>query len=118
MTRNKYHNKKAELDGIAFDSQKEARRYAELKLLERAGKITELELQVPFELIPAQREYVPEGSNKRGKVIERECKYIADFAYFENGFLVVEDVKGVRTPEYVMKRKLMLERHGVRIREV
>lgn len=118
MTRNKYRNKKTTLDGIEFDSKKEAQRYAELKLLERAGKISGLELQVPFVLIPTQREYVPEGSKKRGRIIERECKYIADFAYFEDGFLVVEDAKGCKTEVYRIKKKLMLFVHRVRIREV
>lgn len=106
----KYHAKKTELDGITFDSRKEADRYAELKLLERSGMIHNLRRQVRYELIPAQK--------KDGKTIERACHYIADFVYEENGKTVVEDVKGFRTKEYVLKRKLMLQVHGIEVREV
>ena len=106
----KYHAKKTELDGITFDSKKEANRYAELKLLERSGAIHNLRRQVRYELIPAQK--------KDGKTIERACHYIADFVYEENGKTVVEDVKGFRTKEYVLKRKLMLRVHGIEVREV
>lgn len=106
----KYHAKKTELDGITFDSKKEANRYAELKLLERSGAIHNLQRQVRYELIPAQK--------KDGKTIERACHYIADFVYEENGKTVVEDVKGYRTKEYVLKRKLMLQVHGIEVREV
>ena len=106
----KYHAKKTELDGITFDSRKEAQRYAELKLLERSGAIHNLQRQVRYELIPAQK--------KDGKTIERACHYIADFVYEENGKTVVEDVKGYRTKEYVLKRKLMLQVHGIEVREV
>ena len=106
----KYHAKKTELDGITFDSRKEAQRYAELKLLERSGAIHNLRRQVRYELIPAQK--------KDGKTIERACHYIADFVYEENGKTVVEDVKGYRTKEYVLKRKLMLQVHGIEVREV
>lgn len=101
---NKYGNKKVTVDGIEFDSKKEARRYSELKLLERAGEIQDLQLQVKFELIPKQKG-------------ERACNYIADFVYTENGQTVVEDTKGFKTPEYIIKRKLMLERYGIRIKE-
>lgn len=107
---NKYHNKKVCYNGIAFDSKKEARRYSELLLLERAGVITNLQRQVPFVLIPSQR--------INGKVVERECKYIADFVYTENGKKVVEDTKGMRTKDYIIKRKLMLYIHGIQIKEV
>lgn len=106
----KYKSRKAIVDGIEFDSQKEARRFRELRLLERAGKITGLEWQVKFELIPAQR--IDE------KVVERACTYIADFVYFENGKKVVEDTKGFKTKDYIIKRKLMLWVHGIRIKEV
>lgn len=106
----KYHAKKTELDGITFDSRKEARRYAELRLLERSGAIHNLRRQVRYELIPVQK--------KDGKTIERACHYIADFVYEENGKTVVEDVKGYRTKEYVLKRKLMLQVHGIEVREV
>ena len=106
----KYHAKKTELDGITFDSRKEAQRYAELRLLERPGAIHNLQRQVRYALIPAQK--------KDGKTIERACHYIADFVYEENGKTVVEDVKGYRTKEYVLKRKLMLQVHGIEVREV
>jgi len=112
---NKYGAKKVIVDGIAFDSQKEARRWCELKLLERAGEIYDLQRQVPFVVIPVQKD-------ERGKVIERECKYVADFVYKNKGSLrsVVEDVKSpaTRTKEYIIKRKLMLYRNGIRIKEV
>ena len=102
----KYGNTKVEVDGMPFDSKREAARYRELRLLERAGEISDLRRQVRYELVPK----LPG---------ERPVDYIADFVYRDkNGNEVVEDVKGVRTPVYVIKRKLMLWRHGVRIREV
>ena len=122
MPKSKYHNKKITVDGITFDSKKEANRWCELLLLERAGQIKNLERQKVFELIPTQREILPEkdkyGNNKLGKVIERPVKYKADFTYIENGKMIVEDTKGYRTSEYVMKRKMMLYLHGIRIREI
>lgn len=108
--RNKYGNRKATVDGMAFDSRKEAARWRELTLLERAGEITGLQRQVKYELIPSQR--------IEGKVVERPCAYIADFVYRQDGRTVVEDTKGVRTEAYRIKRKLMLKVHGIRIREV
>lgn len=118
----KYHSKKVTIDGITFDSKREASRYSELLLLERAGQIQNLELQKVFELIPTQREILPEtddyGRQKLGKVIERPVKYIADFVYTENGETVVEDTKGYRTSDYVIKRKLMLLRYGIRVKEI
>lgn len=113
---NKYKNRKVTIDGITFDSQKEANRYAELKLLQRAGQIQGLQRQVKYILIPPQRE--PDTAGKKGKLIERECAYIADFVYIQNGATVVEDTKGVKTKEYIIKRKLMLYIHGIKIREV
>lgn len=102
---NKYGNIKTRtFDGIKHDSRKEANRWCELKLLQRAGEISDLKRQVKFELIPKQ-----EG--------ERACTYVADFVYIENGKKVVEDVKGKRTEVYKIKRKLMLWVHGIRIRE-
>ena len=103
---NKYRNTKVEVNGIEFDSKKEARRYQELILLQRAGKVKDLQLQVKYELIPKQKG-------------ERSCSYIADFVYKnENGETIVEDTKGIRTPEYVIKRKLMLYIHKIKIKEV
>lgn len=123
---NKYRNKKVTIDGITFDSLKEARRYEQLKMREKAGEIGLLKTQVKYVLIPEQREWTNEiytkgrnkGKFKKGKIIERECSYIADFVYLENGKLVVEDTKGFRTKDYIIKRKLMLERHGIIIKEV
>lgn len=105
----KYYSRKVTRDGETFDSQKEYRRFCELRLLERAGAVTDLRRQVKYELIPAQR--------VNGKVAERACSYVADFVYTENGQQVVEDTKGYRTQEYRIKRKLMLWVHGIQIRE-
>ena len=110
-SRSKYGNRKITRDGLTFDSVKEYRRYCELRLLERAGEVAELRRQVKFELLPSQR--------VDGKVVERPVTYIADFVYTDkDGRQVVEDTKGVRTKEYIIKRKLMLYRYGIRIREV
>lgn len=121
----KYNATKVTIDGHTFDSRKEGKRYCELKLLERAGTITDLQMQVKFVLIPSQYEpdtvkVLKSGKEKvvKGKLIERECSYIADFVYQYNGKTVVEDAKGMRTKEYVVKRKLMLWVHGIRISEV
>lgn len=108
----KYQNVKTEIDGITFASRHEASRYAELKLMERAGLISGLQLQRVYTLIGAQKD-------KAGKIIERPVKYIADFVYTDSdGKTVVEDAKGVRTDVYKIKRKLMLSIYGVRIQEV
>lgn len=107
----KFKNKKTEIDGHKFDSKAESRRYIELKNLAQTHKIQDLRLQVPFELIPSQYQ--------DGKCVERSVKFIADFTYLENGSLVVEDVKSPATitPVYIVKRKLLLYKHGIRIRE-
>ena len=128
--RNKCGNIKVEVDGIKFDSKKEARRYSELTLLQRAGQISDLQLQREFELIPAQYETF-ERYGKTGKrlqdgqrCIEKSCTYKADFSYMKDGQLVVEDVKGYRDPasagyaKFVIKRKLMLWVHGIKITEI
>lgn len=120
MRRSKYGSKKVTVNGITFDSKKEANRYQELLLLERAGQITELRRQVKCVLIPAQYEKDttgPRGGVKRGKLLERECSYMADFVYVQDGKLVVEDTKGFRTADYILKRKMMLYFHGIRIKE-
>ena len=117
----KYHATKTTVDGKTFDSKKEATRYLELKLLEKAGQITDLRCQVEYELIPAQYGpdiVTPRGKVKRGPLIERAVKYKADFVYTENDETIVEDVKGFRTKEYILKRKLMLHRYGIQIREI
>lgn len=118
---NKYNNEKMNYDGKKFDSKKEMQRYMELKLLEKAGLISDLKCQVPFELIPTQREpgkVVHRGGVDSGRVLEYPVKYIADFTYKQGGKTVVEDTKGVRTPDYIIKRKLMLWVHGIRILEI
>lgn len=121
----KYKNRKVTVGGEVFDSQREYSRYRELILLVRAGKIHNLFRQVKFELIPAQYESYERFSDKTGKrlkdgkrCVEKAVNYIADFVYWEGDVMVVEDAKGVRTDEYILKRKLMLVVHGVKIREV
>lgn len=111
--RSKYHSRKITRDGETFDSLKEYQRWCELKLLERAGKIVNLKRQLKFELIPSQK-------SADGKVVERPCNYIADFYYTDTKTwqTVVEDTKGVKTKDYIVKRKLMLWVHGIRIREI
>lgn len=106
----KYHSKKAIVNGIEFDSKKEARRYSDLVLLERAGMISDLQRQVKFELLPSQR--------IDGKVVERSVTYVADFVYKQLGKTVVEDTKGFKTKDYIIKRKLMLYIHGIRVKEI
>lgn len=121
-TGTKYHSVKIETPEGTFDSKKEFRRWVVLKELQKSGEINGLERQKPFELIPAHREpdtVGPKGGIKKGKVIEKACSYIVDFCYYtRSGEFVVEDTKGVRTPEYVIKRKLMLDKYGIRIKEV
>ena len=105
----KYRNHKVETSEGTFDSKKEYKRWTELKLLERAGKITNLQRQVPYMLIPTQRTET---------ITERAVKYIADFVYEREGKVIVEDTTGVKTPEYVIKRKLMLFFYGIEVREI
>lgn len=105
MMRNKYGARKVTApDGQVFDSQKEYNRWCNLRLLERAGRISGLQRQVKYELIPKQ-----DG--------ERACSYVADFVYNEDGKTVVEDCKGFRTEGYKVKRKLMLWVHNIKIKE-
>ena len=107
----KYKNQRTCIDGRWFDSKREARRFKELQLLERAGEISDLKTQVPFRLIEKQ-------PRKRGKP-EQPVDYIADFTYWDkDNEFVVEDAKGKRTAEYIIKRKLMLKVHDIEIREV
>ncbi len=110
MKFSKYHNKRTVVDGITFDSRHEAQRYQELKLLERAGEVFNLRLQVPYELMPTTK--------VNGETF-RSIKYVADFVYEDKtGQTVVEDAKGMRTDVYKMKRKLMAYTHGIIIKEV
>jgi len=117
----KYHNQKCSYDGMTFDSKHERDRYCELKLLQKAGVISDLRCQVSFRLLPEQREpdsTGPRGGVRRGKIIEKAVDYVADFVYVKDGQTVVEDAKGVRTKDYIIKRKLMLWLHGIRVQEV
>lgn len=110
MRFSKYHNKKTVVDGITFDSIKESVRYRELKALLNAGEISDLRLQVPYELMPTVK--------VSGETF-RSIRYVADFVYKDrNGSVVVEDAKGMRTDVYKMKRKMMAYVHGIVIREV
>lgn len=97
---------------MTFDSKKEADRYLVLRSEQLAGRISDLKCQVPFELIPSQK--------RDGRVIERPVKYIADFSYTKDGETVVEDVKSAatKTPEYILKRKMMLWEFGIEVREI
>ena len=97
---------------MTFDSKKEADRYLVLRSEQLAGRISDLKCQVPFELIPSQK--------RDGRVIERPVKYIADFSYTRDGETVVEDVKSsaTKTPEYILKRKMMLWEFGIEVKEV
>lgn len=106
----KYHARKVTIDNETFDSMKEYHRWKDLQLMQRAGQISNLQRQVGYLLIPTQR--------IDGKVVERSVKYIADFVYTQNGMPVVEDTKGFKTKEYIIKRKLMLHEYGIRIKEV
>lgn len=106
----KYHSKKTEYDGIIFDSKKEAQRYAILREMERCGVIGDLRRQVRFVLIKGLR-----WSDGRK---HRDTVYVADFTYIDNGKLVVEDVKGFKTPVYKIKKELMKAVHHIEIKEV
>ncbi len=100
---NKYRNKKTVVDGIKFDSQREASRYGALKIMQAAKVISDLRLQVPYVI------------TVNGLKI---CEYVADFVYIDKGREVVEDVKGMKTPTYNLKKKLMKAVHGIEIQEV
>lgn len=110
--RSKYRNEPTEVDGIKFDSKAEARRWLDLRVMQRAGLIRDLQRQVRYELVP---EVERPGGGK-----ERPIHYIADFVYVEakTGKTIVEDVKGASPDVWVIKRKLMLWRHGIEVLEV
>ena len=111
---NKYGAKKIKdpATGYMFDSRKEFIRWCELRIMERTSKITDLKRQVKYVLIPAQ-------CDNRGKVLERECSYIADFVYYDFalGQQIVEDCKGYKTEAYKLKKKMLLYVHNIRIKE-
>jgi hypothetical protein len=100
--KHKYNAKSIVIDGIKFSSKKEGQRYSQLKLQEHCGIIKDLKLQPVFVL--------QEGFEYDGKK-ERPIKYVADFAYEKNGRTIVEDAKGMRLPEYKIKRKMFLKKH-------
>ncbi|RKZ75172.1 MAG: hypothetical protein DRR19_29510 [Candidatus Parabeggiatoa sp. nov. 1] len=100
--RNKYHAVKTMIDGLTFDSKKEATRYRELKLLEKQGLITDLKLQPAYLL--------QEGFRYAGKMV-RSVQYFADFEYKQNGKIIVEDTKGMETDVFKLKRKLFWFRY-------
>ena len=127
LRKNKYGAKKITdpETGYVFDSKKEYRRWQELRFMEKVGQIIELQRQVKFVLIPAQYERYERYSSKTGKrlkdgmrCLEKEVSYVADFVYEQAGKTVVEDTKGFRTADYIIKRKLMLQVHGIKIQEV
>ena len=108
----KYNSRKTVIDGITFDSKKEAKRYVELKKKQEEGEITDLRLQVPFELVPS---FTIEIDGKKRK--RRNIRYIADFTYYENGQKVVEDVKGRKTEIKKIKKKLFEYKYKATIKE-
>ena len=121
----KYNATKCVVDGITFASKREANRYLELRLLERAKEISNLQMQVDFELIPNQyateKRYGKNGQPLKDKqvLLERKVVYRADFVYTDkDGKTVVEDTKGFRTTEYVLKRKMFLYKYGFPITEI
>ena len=120
----KYNNKRVKVCGKDFDSKHEAERYLLLLSMQREGRISDLRLQVPFELIPTQREpdiIGPRGGVKPGRCIEKACVYYADFVYKDkDGNTVVEDAKSpaTRTETYKIKKKLMLYLNKIKIKEV
>ena len=123
LKRAKYRNNKIVFDNATFDSMKEYRRYLDLLSLQMAGEIKDLRRQVKYILIPAQREpdtVGKRGGVKKGKLLEREVAYFADFVYIDTktGEEIVEDTKGIRTTEYILKRKMMLYFHKIRIHEI
>lgn len=121
------NNERVTVCGISFDSKWEADRYLQLLYLQQQGVIRDLQLQKKFELIPAVREpdtVGKRGGVKQGKVIERAVYYVADFVYVKGGETVVEDAKGYDDTSsamykvFIIKRKLMLWRFGLRVKEV
>lgn len=104
--KSKYRNEKVEYDGVVFDSKREKDRYKTLKILENRGIISNLRRQVKYTLLESI------------KGVQREVSYRADFVYMKNGEEVVEDVKGMRTKEYILKKKMMRALLGIEIHEI
>ena len=110
MKESKYHSRKTEVDGITFDSKKEAERYCDLRMMQKAGMIRDLVRQKYFEIIPKTDKY-------------RACYYVADFVYTTyDGKEVIEDVKGYKSGQayqlFTIKKKLVYERYGIEITEI
>lgn len=123
--RQKYGNSKVEYNGIKFDSKKEMQRYILLKQAEENGVISDLQLQVRFELIPAIKEEYIEHLKTKDKVKTRTLQlpitYTCDFRYMKDGCEVIEDVKAspkMLPKEFILKEKLMFWKFGIRIRKV
>ena len=121
--RSKYGNKKAQHDGIIFDSRRERNRYIILSALQRAGEISDLRMQVTYELLPAIYEMEEKQLKTKVKKVQRCAQravhYIADFVYKDKeGNEVVEDTKGMRTKEYLLKKKMMRALRGIQIKEI
>lgn len=130
--KSKYNAQKICVDGMTFDSIREFRRYCCLEKMKEKGFVRDIRRQVVFPLLPAQYEQLEEiyvkgpkkGQHKQGVCLERSVNYVADFVYEFKDLgtgkwcRIVEDAKGFRTDDYVLKRKLMLWIHGIRVREV
>lgn len=119
---NKYHAKSVVIDGIKFPSGKEGARFLHLQELEKRGEISNLRRQVRFELLPAAYKDVVKHLKTKDKVVRRlflnPVSYVADFVYEKDGQTVVEDTKGYKTPEYVIKKKMMYALKGIEIQEI
>ena len=121
--KNKYHAKKVTICGIDFDSKKEGMRYLLLKDMERTGEISGLQLQVPFELLPAiykdEVVHLKTKDKVERRLVQRAVHYVADFVYTDKqGTQHVEDTKGLRLPDYILKKKMMLALLGIEITEI
>jgi transcriptional antiterminator len=121
--KSKYGNKKAKHDGMVFDSRRERNRYIILSALQRAGEISDLRMQVTYELLPAIYEMEEKQLKTKVKMVQRCAQravhYIADFVYKDKeGNEVVEDTKGMRTKEYLLKKKMMRALLGIQIKEI
>mgnify|MGYP003297339949 CR=1 FL=1 len=118
MFHSKYRAKKVTTEDGTFDSKKELQRWEVLKGMQEQGLISDLERQVKFELLPKQILLVPRDKKGRKQKCELPVSYIADFVYIENGKQIVEDAKGMRTPEYILKRKMMKFLKDIEVKEV
>lgn len=120
--RNKYHATKVTFDGITFDSKKEGLYYLKLKDMMHRGEISDLRLQVPYELLPAiyrdETVHLKTKDKVVRKLIQRPVTYVADFVYTKDGEEIVVDTKGVRLPDYIIKKKMMLALKGIEITEI